>query len=99
MIKARTRSGRYLLHDNPVTQPSLSNGKVKQVSFCFRSGHEAHGLSLFTTPQEQKHPNMPRPRLFTVGRLDVATTGLLIVTNDGDYAQAIAHPSSGVTKE
>lgn len=39
------------------------------------------------------------PRLFTVGRLDVATSGLLLVTNDGSWAQRIAHPSSGVSKE
>ncbi|KAG0454441.1 hypothetical protein HPP92_025745 [Vanilla planifolia] len=42
---------------------------------------------------------VPRPRLFTVGRLDVATTGLIIVTNDGDFAQRISHPSSNFTKE
>ncbi|KAG0453354.1 hypothetical protein HPP92_026018 [Vanilla planifolia] len=42
---------------------------------------------------------IPRPRLFTVGRLDVATTGLIIVTNDGDFAQRISHPSSNFTKE
>ncbi|PKU85018.1 23S rRNA pseudouridine2604 synthase [Dendrobium catenatum] len=29
------------------------------------------------------NPGLPRPRLFTAGRLDVATTGLIIVTNDG----------------
>ncbi|KAG9441890.1 hypothetical protein H6P81_017744 [Aristolochia fimbriata] len=45
------------------------------------------------------NPGVPKPRLFTVGRLDVATTGLIIVTNDGDFAQRIAHPSSGLTKE
>jgi 23S rRNA pseudouridine2605 synthase len=32
------------------------------------------------------------PRLFTVGRLDEASEGLMIVTNDGDLAQKLAHP-------
>lgn len=38
-------------------------------------------------------------RLYTVGRLDRDTTGLLIVTNDGHFAQNIIHPSKGQTKE
>jgi 23S rRNA pseudouridine2605 synthase len=37
-------------------------------------------------------------RLFTVGRLDAETEGLLIVTNDGDFAQRVAHPRYGVGK-
>ncbi|PPS05620.1 hypothetical protein GOBAR_AA15019 [Gossypium barbadense] len=45
------------------------------------------------------NPGSPKPRLFTVGRLDVATTGLIIVTNDGDFAQKLSHPSSNLTKE
>ncbi|KAL5981788.1 hypothetical protein ACLOJK_015852 [Asimina triloba] len=32
---------------------------------------------------DKRNPGLPKPRLFTVGRLDVATTGLIIVTNDG----------------
>ncbi|GAB2286872.1 Putative ribosomal large subunit pseudouridine synthase svr1, chloroplastic [Dionaea muscipula] len=40
-----------------------------------------------------------KPRMFTVGRLDVATTGLIIVTNDGEFAQKLSHPSSKLTKE
>lgn len=32
------------------------------------------------------------PRLFTVGRLDENSEGLLVVTNDGDLAQKLAHP-------
>ncbi len=38
-------------------------------------------------------------RLFTVGRLDRDTTGLLVVTNDGHFAQDVIHPSKGVFKE
>ncbi|MFZ4099706.1 MAG: pseudouridine synthase [Chlamydiia bacterium] len=38
-------------------------------------------------------------RLFTVGRLDRDTTGLIIVTNDGQFAHQIIHPSSGISKE
>jgi 23S rRNA pseudouridine2605 synthase len=37
-------------------------------------------------------------RLFHVGRLDTDTSGLLLLTNDGDFAQRIAHPSYEVDK-
>jgi 23S rRNA pseudouridine2605 synthase len=39
------------------------------------------------------------PRVFPVGRLDAATEGLLLLTNDGALAQLVAHPSHGVPKE
>jgi 23S rRNA pseudouridine2605 synthase len=39
------------------------------------------------------------PRVFPVGRLDIATEGLILLTNDGDLAQRVAHPSHGVDKE
>lgn len=39
------------------------------------------------------------PRVFPVGRLDRDTEGLLLVTNDGDLANALLHPRFGVEKE
>jgi 23S rRNA pseudouridine2605 synthase len=39
------------------------------------------------------------PRVFPVGRLDRHTEGLLILTNDGELAQLLTHPSHGVAKE
>jgi 23S rRNA pseudouridine2605 synthase len=43
---------------------------------------------------------VPRnPRVFPVGRLDAATEGLLILTNDGELAYHLTHPRYGVDKE
>lgn len=39
-----------------------------------------------------------KERMFPVGRLDRLTTGLLVLTNDGNLAQQLAHPRYGVQK-
>ena len=38
-------------------------------------------------------------RLFSIGRLDYNTEGLIILTNDGDFANKVAHPSYNLEKE
>jgi len=38
-------------------------------------------------------------RLFTVGRLDKDTQGLLLLTNDGHFANRVIHPSADIQKE
>ncbi len=39
------------------------------------------------------------PRVHPVGRLDMETEGLLLLTNDGDLTHRLTHPSHGVPKE
>ena len=39
-----------------------------------------------------------RKGLFTVGRLDKDTEGLLLITNDGDFGHSVAAPSRNITK-
>lgn len=55
-----------------------------------RPGKQKIVIDLF--PGEQN-------RLFTVGRLDRETEGLILVTNDGHFANKVIHPSSDVIKE
>ena len=38
-------------------------------------------------------------RLFSIGRLDYNTEGLILLTNDGDFANKVAHPSYNLEKE
>ena len=42
---------------------------------------------------------IPNVRLFNVGRLDYDTEGLILLTNDGDFAEKLIHPSFEIEKE
>jgi 23S rRNA pseudouridine2605 synthase len=43
-------------------------------------------------------PHHDQQRLFAVGRLDLSSEGLILVTNDGDLANQLTHPRYGVSK-
>lgn len=43
-------------------------------------------------------PELPGGRLFPAGRLDFTTDGLIVLTDDGAFAQKIAHPRHGCRK-
>jgi 23S rRNA pseudouridine2605 synthase len=57
-----------------------------------------------TMKDENGRPDLRRftkdwpERLYNVGRLDAETSGLLILTNDGDLAHRLQHPAHGVLK-
>ncbi|MDR2746174.1 MAG: rRNA pseudouridine synthase [Treponema sp.] len=40
-----------------------------------------------------------RERLYSVGRLDLLSSGLILFTNDGDFTARVSHPSAGLEKE
>jgi 23S rRNA pseudouridine2605 synthase len=68
----------------------LLNKPAGYICTARKSGQSRLVLDLFA---EEGH------RLFTVGRLDKDTQGLLIVTNDGHFANRVIHPSSNIQKE
>lgn len=47
----------------------------------------------------QLYSSAIRARLFHVGRLDFLSTGLILYTNDGEFAKLVSHPRAGIEKE
>jgi len=47
---------------------------------------------------EMVPPEFARRKLFCVGRLDKDSEGMLLITDDGDFANRVMHPSNGVEK-
>ena len=68
----------------------LAFNKPVGVTSTMSDPHAARTLEEFVAERPE--------RLFNVGRLDVETTGLLFLTNDGDFAQRVAHPSFEIMK-
>jgi 23S rRNA pseudouridine2605 synthase len=96
-LGATVASGdRVLLDGNPVTLPTRH-------AYLALNKPAGYLTTLKDEPGRQR-PTIrylipPLPGLVPVGRLDAQTTGLLLLTNDGQLAHRIAHPSSQVEKE
>lgn len=74
-------------------QPGLVHYLVNKPTGVVSTAEDTHGRPTVVTlvPAE--------PRVFPVGRLDMDSEGLLIVTNDGALTHRLTHPSYGVPKE
>jgi 23S rRNA pseudouridine2605 synthase len=60
---------------------------------CSSFDPQGRPLALELLPQDI------RERVYNVGRLDFRSSGLILFTNDGDFAAKVSHPSSGIEKE
>ena len=72
----------------------LYNKPAGQVS----SMHDEHGRDDLSDIAERIARETGGARVYNVGRLDTPTRGLLLLTNDGDLAHQLAHPSFEVRK-
>jgi len=75
------------------TKPGLVHYLLNKPSGVVTTAKDTHGRRTVVelVPAE--------PRVFPVGRLDADTEGLLLLTNDGELANRIAHPRHGLEKE
>ena len=109
--EAMIAEGRVTLNGAPVTSPALNVGLDDRITvdgeplplrertrlWLF---HKPRGLvTTFKDPEGRPtvFEALPEdlPRVVAVGRLDINTEGLLLLTNDGGLARVIAHPSTG----
>lgn len=109
------RTGRVTVDGEVVTDPArsvdptthdirLDSEKLRPPRFRYFLLNKPKGF-LCTNSDPQGRPRavdlipVKDQRLFTVGRLDESTEGMLLVTNDGDLAQKLAHPRFEVIRK
>jgi 23S rRNA pseudouridine2605 synthase len=90
---------------NPHTDQIFVNGKpIKQVTMKLYMAFFKPSGVLTTMSDPHDRPNISNytknvpVRVFPIGRLDFDSEGLILLTNDGDFAQRITHPKNEVTK-
>ena len=106
------RAGRVSVGGEPVTDPARDVDGDSAVALDGRpvrpEPHEVHLLNkpggvVSTARDTHGRPTVvdlvrSRRRLYPVGRLDADTTGLILLTNDGELAERLTHPRYGVEK-
>ena len=108
MIAAGRVSVRGEVQTNPATDVDASSGVTVDGRPVAPEPREVHALNkpagvVSTARDPQGRPTVvqlvrsPR-RLYPVGRLDADSTGLILLTNDGELADLLTHPRYGVEK-
>ena len=87
----------------PDARIEVDGEPTRKVGFRYIALHKPFGV-VSTASDERGRPTVvqlvrARERIYPVGRLDRDSEGLLLLTNDGDWAQRVIHPSSGHERE
>ncbi|CAM12116.1 16S rRNA pseudouridylate synthase [Candidatus Phytoplasma australiense] len=84
---------------------TLDDVLIKKTTLFYYLLNKPQGY-LSTTKDDKKRPTVldlikesQNQRLYSVGRLDFNTTGLILITNDGEMTQKLTHPCFGIPKE
>ena len=113
-VKALIRKGKVTVNDEVARDPSMSvspdaeitvNGVPTDTSeFVYLMLNKPCGF-VSTTDEKERNvlefvpSELFRKGMFPVGRLDKDTSGLLLLTNDGDFSHRLTSPSHEVEKE
>jgi len=108
------KQGVITINHHPETDPAYriqSNDTVRYNKKILKPEHKVYVLlnkpkgCITTMDDPQKRRTVmdhikpkPKQQIFPVGRLDFNTTGLLLLTNDGELAQGLSHPKKGISK-
>lgn len=90
--------------DSESCRIALDGEELRYRSFHYYMMDKPAGVLSATEDGRQKtvldlvSPEMRRMGLFPVGRLDKDTSGLLLLTNDGDFAHKVISPKAGIGK-
>lgn len=95
-------NGRPVLEPGARVQPgdevAVHGCRVRDVPRVYFAFNKPRGVLCTDDPREHRPrvcdlaAGQVRGRVFLVGRLDEDSEGLLLLTNDGDFAQRVAHP-------
>ena len=89
--------------DSESDEVSVDGEKIKPAEHVYYLLNKPKGI-VTTTDDEKNRMTVTdliksKQKLFPVGRLDYNTTGVLILTNDGEFAQKLLHPRNKIIRE